>query len=224
MASDRTALTALLNSLITSGNADTTAADLRTYEAEMIISALNKIDDANVNGGFLSISSGRVTISFINSASPTGLYLRDDGTWAEITSVALTGLVVSPGNADAADSILTAIGKLAGKTAAPEDVFNPTLSPMVAFVPYTTNNAIKITFTLPVVAAYGDRFIIVGKSAGGWRIGQNIGQTIHGATNSTTGTSGYIESTAQYDCVELICITTNTDFVVRNSSGTLIIF
>lgn len=223
MASDRAALTALLTSLITSGSADTTAADLRQYEAEMILSALNKIDDANIAGGYLAISgSGRVTISFINAASPAGLYLRDDGTWGDILTVGLTGLDLTPGNIDSAMNILEAIGKTAGKVAGPVEITLPT-SDMIAFIPYIANRATPVNFTLPVIAAQGDRFIVSGKGAGGWRIGQRAGQTIHGATNSTTGVTGYIESTAQYDCVELFCITANTDFVVRTSRGTLTI-
>lgn len=225
MASDRAALTTLLTSLITSGSADTTAADLRQYEAEMILSALNKIDDANIAGGYMSISgAGRVTISFINAAVPAGLFLRDDGTWGEITSVDLAGLDQTPGDIDSSMTILQAIGRLAGKIAGPIEVTTPTLDPMVAFIPYIANRATPINFTLPTIASVGDRFIVNGKGAGGWRIGQRAGQTIHGATNSTTGATGYIESTAQYDCVELFCIIANTDFVVMNAQGTLIIF
>jgi hypothetical protein len=49
----------------------------------VIDSSLNIIDDANVPGGYLAIDAdGRVDVSFIKSDSPSGLFLRDDGTWA----------------------------------------------------------------------------------------------------------------------------------------------
>lgn len=51
-------------------------------------SSLNRLSDLNINGGYLGIASGRVDISFINKAVPTGQFLKDDGTWGTaITSV-----------------------------------------------------------------------------------------------------------------------------------------
>lgn len=87
---------------------------------------------------------------------------------------------------------------------------------------YIMNNAGGVVATLPAAAAVGDIIAIVGKNAGGWSIAQNGGQTIHfGAFNTTTGGGGSLSSTAQYDCVEIICTTANTDFVVRSSIGNL---
>jgi hypothetical protein len=41
------------------------------------------IDDANVAGGYMAIdTNGLVDVSFIQAASPTGAFLRDDGTYA----------------------------------------------------------------------------------------------------------------------------------------------
>jgi hypothetical protein len=87
---------------------------------------------------------------------------------------------------------------------------------------YVTNNAGGVVLTLPAVAAFGSVFRVVGKNASGWLIAQNAGQTIHfGTSNTTTGVAGSLQSTAQYDCVELVCITANTDFVVRSSIGNI---
>jgi hypothetical protein len=87
---------------------------------------------------------------------------------------------------------------------------------------YITNSAGLITLTLPATASVGDLFGVVGMGTGGWLIAQNSGQTIHfGTSNTTTGAGGSLASSAQYDCVEFICITTNTDFVVRSSIGNL---
>ncbi len=87
---------------------------------------------------------------------------------------------------------------------------------------YIMNRGTLITATLPAVAAQGSIIDIIGKGAGGWLIAQNAGQTIHfGTSNTTTGATGTLASTAQYDCVELICITANTDFVVKSVIGNL---
>lgn len=49
----------------------------------IIDSSLNKVSDKDVSGGYLSISSGGVIdVSFIKAQTPTGAFLRDDGTWA----------------------------------------------------------------------------------------------------------------------------------------------
>lgn len=90
---------------------------------------------------------------------------------------------------------------------------------------YIANNVALVTLTLPVTAAVGDIVAVVGKGAGGWKIAQNAGQQIYMLYDYTTpGTGGYIlsELTA-YDCVELVCITADTDFVVRSSMGNITI-
>lgn len=77
-----------------------------------------------------------------------------------------------------------------------------------------------ITATLPATAALGSIISFVGKATGLYTIAQNSGQTIHyGNQNTTTGVAGSLTSTNQYDCIELICVTANTDFVVRSSVG-----
>ena len=87
---------------------------------------------------------------------------------------------------------------------------------------YILNNGSEVTATLPSTAAVGDIVAVVGKGAGGWKIAQNSGQTIHfGSSDTTTGATGYLEFTNQYDSIELICITANTDWVGRNSVGNI---
>jgi hypothetical protein len=86
---------------------------------------------------------------------------------------------------------------------------------------YIANNAALVTLTLPVTAAVGTRMMVVGKGAGGWKIAQNASQQIFfGSSSSLVGTTGYINSTDTKACVELICITANTSFVVVDSEGT----
>lgn len=89
---------------------------------------------------------------------------------------------------------------------------------------YIANNASLVTLTLPSSANVGDYIRVAGKGVGMWKIAQNNSQTIHfGVTDTTTGTSGYLQSTAQYDCVEMICIAQDTDFVVLSSVGNITI-
>lgn len=87
---------------------------------------------------------------------------------------------------------------------------------------YVANNAGSVGLTMPATAAIGDIIRVAGKGAGGWSIGQNAGQTIHfGDQSSTTGAGGSVASTLQYDALEMVCITANTDFVVLSSVGNL---
>ena len=86
---------------------------------------------------------------------------------------------------------------------------------------YVLNNAGGVTATLPAVAAIGDLIRIIGKGVGGWSIAQNGGQTCYfDAVNATTtGVAGSITATDQYDCIDIICITANTDFKVLITAG-----
>jgi|SRR5690349_360274 len=87
---------------------------------------------------------------------------------------------------------------------------------------YTANNAGLVTLTLPTTAAYGSVMAVVGKGAGGWKIAQSSGQQIHfGITNTTSGATGSLASTAQYDCVFILCSVANTEFTVYDSIGNL---
>lgn len=92
---------------------------------------------------------------------------------------------------------------------------------MVTLNGYIANNAGQTVFTLPATAAVGDTFRVTGmNNATGWKIAQNAGQTIHfGAQDTTTGATGYLESTATYDAVELVCNVANTDFIVLSVIG-----
>jgi len=87
---------------------------------------------------------------------------------------------------------------------------------------YICNNAALVTVTLPNVAALGSIVRIAGKGAGGWRVAQNAGETIHyGSLSTTAGAGGSLDSSLQYDAVELLCITADTTWVVLSSIGNL---
>lgn len=88
---------------------------------------------------------------------------------------------------------------------------------------YIPNNASLVTLTLPTTAAVGDVIFVNGKGAGLWRVAQNASQIIHGSTDTTTGVTGFIEATSRYNCVTLVCIVANTEWVIQSSQGSLTI-
>ncbi len=83
---------------------------------------------------------------------------------------------------------------------------------------YTTSSlGATVVLTLPVTCAYGSLFRIVGNTIAGWEISQNAGQQIHfGSQNTTRGVLGSLQSTGQYDAIEILCTIANTDFTVIN--------
>ncbi|VVC75996.1 hypothetical protein AQUSIP_12970 [Aquicella siphonis] len=87
---------------------------------------------------------------------------------------------------------------------------------------YIANNAGLVTITLPSTAAVGSVFHIVGLGAGGWKLAQNASQLINfGSVVTTTGTSGYLQSTDVSDSVYLVCVVANTTFKVLSAIGNI---
>lgn len=87
---------------------------------------------------------------------------------------------------------------------------------------YILNNVALVTITLPTTFAVGDVVVVIGKGAGGWKVGQPAGDNIQfGDLATTAGTGGSLQSTNQYDCVELIGIVANTTWAVHNSQGNI---
>lgn len=85
---------------------------------------------------------------------------------------------------------------------------------------YQANNAALVTLTLPAVAAFGSIIRVKGAGAGGWRIAQPSGvQVIAGTQSTTVGVTGMVDSTQQYDAVELFCAVANTTWHVLSSFG-----
>lgn len=87
---------------------------------------------------------------------------------------------------------------------------------------YIANNIALVTLTLPATAGIGETLIVQGKGSGLFTIAQNAGQTIHfGSVDTTTGVAGSLTATNQYDSIELVCITANTDWaVLTGTQGT----
>lgn len=82
------------------------------------------------------------------------------------------------------------------------------------------NNASPVTCSIPATVAVGQRFALLGKGVGGFVLDHQTGQTVHfDSASTTTGTGSITTTSSQYSCLEVVCITANTDFVVRNSVG-----
>lgn len=89
---------------------------------------------------------------------------------------------------------------------------------------YIASNLGVVTMTLPSASNVGDLIWVIGKGSGGWKIAQNAGQTIYLGNNSTTtGVGGHLDSSNQFDAIQLLCITANTDWtctgVVQGNIG-----
>lgn len=98
-----------------------------------------------------------------------------------------------------------------------------TTQAMVSNVDYLANSASLITFTLPASPAKWDVLTVTGNGSGGWKIAQNSGQKIHSTTDTTTGTGGYIASSARYDSVTLRCVVAgaSAEWVIFSQRGTI---
>jgi len=88
---------------------------------------------------------------------------------------------------------------------------------------YITNNASLVTVTLPDTAALGSVVRICGKGAGGWKLAQNASESIiwDEDSSTTTGTGGSLQSTDDYDAVEVLCTVANTTWTVISSKGNI---
>ena len=88
---------------------------------------------------------------------------------------------------------------------------------------YFSNNMLLTTYTLPVAAAVGDTFEVVGPGA--WLVAQNAGQSlVFGSSVTTTGVAGSLAATNTGDCVRFVCSNASTGaevFRVLSAVGNL---
>ena len=95
---------------------------------------------------------------------------------------------------------------------------------LVANNGYIANSGSLLTFTLPATATVGNVYRVAGLGTGGWMIAQNASQLIYfGVDTTTTGTGGSLASTNSKDVVEIVCVVTNTSFLVTSSIGNITI-
>ena len=88
---------------------------------------------------------------------------------------------------------------------------------------YIANNAGTVTVTLPATSAVGDSIAVTGiNNATGWKLAQNAGnQIFFGSSSTTSGATGYLQSSATRDAVTLICTSTNANWQVLSSIGNI---
>jgi hypothetical protein len=96
-----------------------------------------------------------------------------------------------------------------------------TTQSMTADNGYITTAATLTTFTLPSTIAFGKTVEIAGNSSGLWQLNQNSGQQIRFGNTATTVTTGILSATSQGDCIKLICVATDTSFIVTSSIGNI---
>ena len=146
------------------------------------------------------------TATFPSTATGTGTILRADGTnWVATTAT-------YPTTAGSSGNVLTSDGT--NWTSAAPSAGGFTWSVITADQSavtnhgYICNKAGLLTLTLPASPATGDLFEVTGmNTALGWKIAQNANQVIHFfGSNTTTGTSGYLASSATRDSVGLVCV------------------
>lgn len=91
---------------------------------------------------------------------------------------------------------------------------------MVVNTGYIVDRMAGITFTLPTTSAVGDIVRIVGMT-GLWTLACNAGETMYIGNTNATITTGTLVSTNAGDCVELVCITVDTNWRVMSMVGNI---
>ena len=184
-----------LSGVTTYDGAGTFTASTLTNHAVLLGAASNLINSLSLSDGQLAIGS--------TGADPVAAFLTP-------------GIGINIANASGSITISSSGGGLSWT-----DVTGTTQA-MLGNNGYTANNAGLVTLTLPGSIAYGTVLAVIGKGVGGWKIAQNSGQTIHfGSSNTTSGASGFLASTNQYDAVFLLCTVNNTDLTVYSSVGNI---
>lgn len=192
-----------------------TATYAATYGASELLfnNGANTVEGlATANSALLSTDSSGVP-AWTASLTNGQLLIGDTGNTPAVTTLtAGTGISIANG----AGSITISAG---GSGYSWTEVTG-TSQAMAVNNGYIANNAGLVTCTLPATAALGDSVTVQGKGAGLFKIAQNAGQTVHfSGSSTTTGVGGSLTAIAQFDSIEILCITANTDWAVSDSVG-----
>ena len=206
--------TATAQQLLMSGASTTPQWSTTTYPLTNAINTIMYASSANALGSIAAANSSVLITSSAGVPSMSGamtngqLIIGSTGaTPTAATLTAGTGITI----ANSAGSI-TISG--AGSGYSWTEVTGTTQQ-MAVNNGYIANNAGLVTLTLPVSASLGDTVILQGKGVGLFKIGQNSGQTIRfGNVSTTTGTGGSLTAIAQWNSIELLCITATTEWAV----------
>jgi hypothetical protein len=89
---------------------------------------------------------------------------------------------------------------------------------------YFTNGGSRVEVQLPTTSAVGDAFVVCDYGGNGWKVTQGAGQQVFlGSSFTTSGATGYLQSIAVGDSVELVCVVANTKWMVIGSMGNITI-
>lgn len=211
--------TATAAQMLQSGSSSAPAWSTSTWPATttanqiLYSSSTNTVDEISAANSAVLVSDSSGTPTFTSTMTNGQLAIGSTG--ATPTAAALT--------AGAGINITNGAGSItisAGGSGFSWNEETGTSANMAVNNGYIANNAGLVTLTLPASAAIGDSFSIVGKGAGGWLVQADTGQTIYYG-NSTSSVAGSLASTHRRDCVEIICITANTEFQVVDSVGSI---
>lgn len=173
----------------------------------------------NAGSNYTSSESSNIMIGHPGViAESNTIRIGDGSTQTKFFTTGVNGTSITP----AGTVVVSSSGQLGSVSSVPMSWVNTVTNTqqMAVNTGYISNDgATLVTFTLPSTAAIGDSVQVLGKGTGLWTIAQNSGQTIHfGSLNTTTGATGTLSSTLQYDCVRLRCITANTDWIVTGET------
>lgn len=188
---------------------------LTTPTISSFVNAAHNHENAAGGGqlGTNALLDSSVTYEKIQNVTSGRLLGRHSGTNGSIEEIQLgTGLSFSSGILNATAS--GGFGYTQQTSTGPHTVADNT--------GYIANNASQVQYTLPATAAVGMQFKIVGKGSGGWKLNQQSGQTVYfGSASSSTGATGFWEATDPKDCIEVVCVTANTEFVIVSAVGNI---
>ena len=85
---------------------------------------------------------------------------------------------------------------------------------------YICGSGNALSLSLPSSADVGDVIEVCLNGSTSWTVTQGAGQRIHiGNTQTTSGIGGSLASTAQGDCIKLVCDTSGTHWIVTSNIG-----
>ena len=85
---------------------------------------------------------------------------------------------------------------------------------------HSLNASQQVVYTIPATAAVGDTFEITALNAFGFKLDQNIGQSIIvGSSTTATGIAGSVTSGGKGDWIKVVCTVANTQFIATVQQG-----
>lgn len=182
--------------------------------------------DTNIDVGILPKGTGGLSIRGATASGSVKLWNQANTFWSKIQGGAVASNLTWtwPVADGSAGQVLQSNGSgvLSFTNNSSQSWIEQTTTPVTMAVNtgYISSNAGLVTLNVPATAAVGDVLMIAGKGAGGWLVQMNTGQ-IANMLGSPTSSAGSLASTNRYDCIELLCVTANTTFVVRSSMGNI---